>query len=78
MQLALDFDVLLAIVVEPLEPLRIIEPVYACGSSPLRGFRGFDIWCINRSPVASLRFSSSSVSAAALSFAGNPTARHIA
>ena len=79
MQFALYFNVLLAVAIEPIEPL-LDRRTNMCppGSSPLRGFRGFDIWCISRSPAASLRFSSSSASAAALSFAGSPSARHIA
>ncbi len=78
-QLAQHFAVLHAVFAEPIAAARRSSNQYVpAGSSPWRGFRGFDIWRISRSPAASLRCASSSASAAAPSFAGSPSARHIA
>ena len=78
MSLALDLNVLFAIFPPALEPFRVVELVDLRGVLVLMRLRGFDIWCIKRSPALSLRLVSSSASASRSSRAGNPAASAIA
>ena len=74
-ELALDLDVLPAILAEPSESFWIVEIERPSADLVLPPLRGLAIWCISFSPAASLRLASSSASASRPSFAGNPSAR---